>query len=228
MLNIMAETGKINKSLWLKRNIIYSEDLINSLSEAYRNRKNKPLEISIVSSLYQLTTQEIELTAQEIESSCIYEEENTQRKEKKRKEKKNTTSADTQKIEFTDNQFINIPDSLKTKWVQMAPGISIVSELAKAEAWAISNPKLRKSNWSRFLTNWMTRAQDKARQGGNGNGKNASGRYPYADSGNNKPAYRGSGRQPAELSEDILADIAEANRLAAAKAAADKRGKDAG
>jgi uncharacterized protein YdaU (DUF1376 family) len=64
--------------------------------------------------------------------------------------------------------------------------------------------------------------------GGNGNGKNASGRYPYADSGNNKPAYRGSGRQPAELSEDILADIAEANRLAAAKAAADKRGKDAG
>ncbi len=65
-----------------------------------------------------------------------------------------------EKIEFQQNHFINIPAELKTKWEQIAPGISIASELIKAEAWVLSNPKLRKSNWSRFLTNWMIRAQD--------------------------------------------------------------------
>lgn len=39
MLNIMAKTGKINKELWDKK-IIVSQDLLNSLEDAYRNRKN--------------------------------------------------------------------------------------------------------------------------------------------------------------------------------------------
>lgn len=86
MLNIMADSGKINKNLWLNHKIIFSEDLINSLSEAYRSRKNKPLTIELITSLYQLPTQEIELPTQEMRGNGINDAENTQRKEKKRKE----------------------------------------------------------------------------------------------------------------------------------------------
>ena len=70
------------------------------------------------------------------------------------------------KIEFLENRFSNIPDNLKSKWEQIAPGVSIAIELTKAEAWVLSNPKLKKSNWSRFLTNWMIRAQDRAKNTG--------------------------------------------------------------
>jgi len=40
MLNIMSKTGKINKELWQVR-VIASQDLLDSLTEAYKNRKNK-------------------------------------------------------------------------------------------------------------------------------------------------------------------------------------------
>jgi len=83
MLNIMAETGKINKYLWLKKKIIYSESLINSLSEAYRKRENKPLNYDQVLAIYQLTAEEMPLTAEEIELTPAKID-----KEKKRKEKK--------------------------------------------------------------------------------------------------------------------------------------------
>ncbi|OPY91890.1 MAG: hypothetical protein A4E73_01694 [Syntrophaceae bacterium PtaU1.Bin231] len=76
-----------------------------------------------------------------------------------------------EKIEFDGAKFIHIPDDLMQKWTSIAPGISVQNEITKAEAWVLSNPKLKKSNWSRFLTNWITRAQDRAgRTGGNGNG----------------------------------------------------------
>lgn len=39
MLNIMAKTGKINKELWDNK-VIASQDLLESLTDAYRNRKN--------------------------------------------------------------------------------------------------------------------------------------------------------------------------------------------
>jgi hypothetical protein len=43
------------------------------------------------------------------------------------------------------------------------PGVVIDVQLAKAWAWADANPKHRKSNWKRFLTNWLSRAQESAR-----------------------------------------------------------------
>lgn len=67
-----------------------------------------------------------------------------------------------EKVEFCNSLFQNIPEALMSKWKESCPGIDIKREIAKAEAWVISNPKLKKSNWSRFLTNWMVRAQDRA------------------------------------------------------------------
>ena len=88
MLNIMAETGKINKNLWLQKKIIYCEDLVNSLVEAYRRRENKPLTIDQISAIYQLMPSEIELMPSEIELPRIDDGKNTQRREEKRRKEK--------------------------------------------------------------------------------------------------------------------------------------------
>jgi hypothetical protein len=119
------------------------------------------------------------------------------------------------KIEFSEDKFINIPPALIQKWELIAPAISIASELAKAEAWALSNPKLRKSNWSRFLTNWMIRAQDRAK----GNGGNANGGF--------NPSWRNKGGQQG-LSTEQERDADEINRrYYESLKAADKAGRDA-
>jgi hypothetical protein len=73
-----------------------------------------------------------------------------------------------EKVEFTNSLFHNIPTELLSKWESSYPAIDIKNEITKAEAWVLANPKLKKSNWGRFLNNWMTRAQDRARSGGNG------------------------------------------------------------
>lgn len=84
-----------------------------------------------------------------------------------------------EKVEFINSLFQNIPDELMSKWRQSFPAIDIKQEIARAEAWVISNPKLKKSNWSRFLTNWMSRAQDRARSGDNQNGQRFRGSTGY-------------------------------------------------
>lgn len=48
-------------------------------------------------------------------------------------------------------------------WLEAFPGVALSVEIAKAREWAIDHPKNRKSNWRRFLTNWLARAQDSAR-----------------------------------------------------------------
>lgn len=65
-------------------------------------------------------------------------------------------------FDYIKNQFQNIPPEIIEKWQSIYPVINIQFEIGKAEAWVIANPKNKKSNWMRFLVNWMTRAQDKA------------------------------------------------------------------
>jgi hypothetical protein len=55
-----------------------------------------------------------------------------------------------------------VPELLKAQWVKAYPAANVDGELAKAAAWLLANPKNAKSNYARFLTNWLTRAQDRA------------------------------------------------------------------
>lgn len=55
-----------------------------------------------------------------------------------------------------------IPDQFREKWIEAFPAIDVEVEFSKAGAWLISNPKNQKSNYARFLTNWLTKAQDRA------------------------------------------------------------------
>lgn len=62
----------------------------------------------------------------------------------------------------------SVPDLLQSQWVKAYPAVNIDTELSSASAWLIANPKNQKSNYARFLTNWLTRAQDKAGRTGGG------------------------------------------------------------
>jgi hypothetical protein len=55
---------------------------------------------------------------------------------------------------------------LVEKWQKAYPAVDVLSELRRMEAWASANPVNRKSNWQRFVVNWLTRAQDRAGRGG--------------------------------------------------------------
>ena len=50
------------------------------------------------------------------------------------------------------------------------PGVDILAEVKKAHAWEVANPANQKKLRTRFLGNWLARAQDKARTGSNGSG----------------------------------------------------------
>jgi hypothetical protein len=64
-------------------------------------------------------------------------------------------------IVFDGTGFQNLNGYLAT-WESAYPAINVQAEVTKAAAWLISNPKNKKSNYARFLNNWLSSAQDKA------------------------------------------------------------------
>lgn len=62
----------------------------------------------------------------------------------------------------------SVPDLLQSQWVKAYPAVDVPGELAKAAVWLTSNPKNQKSNYARFLSNWLSKAQDRAPRVGGG------------------------------------------------------------
>lgn len=65
-------------------------------------------------------------------------------------------------VKFIGDAFIT-SEELVLAWRAAYPAIDVTRELRAAASWAVANPKNRKSNWQRFLVNWLARAQDRAR-----------------------------------------------------------------
>jgi hypothetical protein len=61
-----------------------------------------------------------------------------------------------------------VPDLLREQWVKAYPAVDVERELSAAASWLIANPKNTKSNYARFLTNWLSRGQDRAKPQGGG------------------------------------------------------------
>ena len=72
-----------------------------------------------------------------------------------------TISSKKQSITFDGEHFQGITGELKY-WTEQYPAIDIQSELRKMEVWLYSNPANRKKQYVRFISNWLTRAQDRA------------------------------------------------------------------
>ncbi len=68
-----------------------------------------------------------------------------------------------QAIEFdiTKGEFSNINGQIDI-WRKAYPAVIIELEINRAAAWLVANPKNHKSNYSRFLSSWFSRCQDKA------------------------------------------------------------------
>ena len=66
-------------------------------------------------------------------------------------------------FDYEIGKFKNITDAHRTQWSQSYPAVDVLSELQRMESWAAANPKNRKSNWQRFIVNWLVKAQDRAK-----------------------------------------------------------------
>lgn len=65
-------------------------------------------------------------------------------------------------FDFSTGAFSNVSENFLRIWSKAYPAVNIQTELQRMAAWLIANPKNRKSNYARFITNWLTRAQDRA------------------------------------------------------------------
>lgn len=57
----------------------------------------------------------------------------------------------------------DVDKQIRLQWLDAYPGIQVGTELEKAAAWVMANPTKRKSDWRRFLNNWMARAQERTK-----------------------------------------------------------------
>jgi hypothetical protein len=64
-------------------------------------------------------------------------------------------------VTLGDQGFV-VPPDLVARWKAAYPAVDVEAELRAAYEWQAANPARRKSNWARFLVNWLKRAQDRA------------------------------------------------------------------
>ena len=83
-------------------------------------------------------------------------------------------------------KFVNITDSHTERWKNAYPAVDVFTELRQMEVWADTNRKNRKSDWQRFIINWLKRSQDKARPTAPSWKGGGFGRF-----GNSKPTHVG-------------------------------------
>lgn len=64
--------------------------------------------------------------------------------------------------------WTGIEETDRALWRKAYPALDLEAQLFAAAGWARANPKNSKGNWRRFLTNWLSRSQERARPMGGG------------------------------------------------------------
>lgn len=62
-----------------------------------------------------------------------------------------------------DEKFSGITPEMMTLWAKAYPAVDLPRELYAMDQWLIANPNKRKKNCYRFITNWLSRKQEKSR-----------------------------------------------------------------
>jgi len=135
-LDILAQTGKIDPDLWMKKRLVTSGDFLNTLSEAYRQRKGERPTLEKVKEEYN-SLPDIDYDPREDDTigniTGIYRYNNgiitecpVQRKEKKRKEKHDhNNDARAQVIKVRQNIPINEDGHAGDVFVQVPGGPNV-------------------------------------------------------------------------------------------------------
>ena len=66
-----------------------------------------------------------------------------------------------QRIKFTDKEFIGIIESDYERWATAYPACNVTLEIARAHDWIVSNPTKTKSNYARYISTWLKNSQDR-------------------------------------------------------------------
>ena len=155
ILNLLATLGAIDKELW-KEQKVWSDNFIENIKEAYRNRiveiPDKPSFLrkkSASKGNYDVNNPHIILDKSILD--------------------KNINSSDLKtksepKIVFNhlSEKWENIQDKHIDNWIKAYPACDIPVELAKMKQWILANgAKGHKSNWLKFIINWLSRSQDR-------------------------------------------------------------------
>jgi len=80
-------------------------------------------------------------------------------------------------IIFNQGEFEGITDLDRKKWSEAFPACDLDGELKRMASWLIANPSKKKSNYRRFIHNWLSRSQDR----GGTKGQAPSGEYQMSD-----------------------------------------------
>ena len=110
------------------------------------------------------------------------------------------TSARTQpKIGWSEpDSFEGITDDHRSLWAKAYPACDLDRQLAAMDAWLRANPRqAKKSNWSKFITGWLSRSQDRGGDARNENGKaTGTNRATQAESAADRRADKASREYP--------------------------------
>jgi hypothetical protein len=169
MLNMMADTGKIDPHLWRKKQVIASEDFLNSISDAYRKRNNNCITIDDIREHYRLNdrvnTHTTELTAEETTDepnlTNISSNNNPQTKVKYSKVK--------EKKEYGEFQNVKLTLAEHSKLIEKF-GEPKLGDMIETLSSAIASKGYRYKSHYATILNWSKRPQYR----GNGHGKQAN------------------------------------------------------
>ena len=89
----------------------------------------------------------------------------------KKEETKKTAATPKIIFNFGTAEFENITEKDNTIWRKAYPACDIEAELNKMAAWLSANPTRKKSNYKKFITNWLSRQQDRGGSKTNGTEK---------------------------------------------------------
>jgi len=64
-------------------------------------------------------------------------------------------------FDYKNGDWKNISQNDIDGWKQAYPACDIFIELFQMREWCLSNPNKTKKNWRRFITNWLSRTQEK-------------------------------------------------------------------
>ena len=66
-------------------------------------------------------------------------------------------------FDYAAGKFSNLRREDVAAWTDAYPAVDVQSALRRMAAWAAANPKNRKSDWKRYIVNWLARDQDRAK-----------------------------------------------------------------
>lgn len=169
ILNSLSNIKCIDKELWQQNKIIWCQNLVDNVADVFKRRiseiPQKPIYVN--KNITKVNNNSINDNGKPINvlTSGI-----SAPQRKLNEIKLNNTSARSSKelqaqdkinFNFETKEWENITKEDKAIWNEAYPACNIDLGLKQMKAWLVANPKKKKTNYKRFITNWFGKWQDK-------------------------------------------------------------------